>query len=333
MAFRNKKSIDIEIAKIAGIPVRINASWIIIFLLVLFSLITSDLPALYPEGNLLIWSLQGIFIVPVFFATLLAHEGAHSLVARKKGIRVSDITLYIFGGAAKILKEPEKPLDEIMMAISGPLTSALLALLFFIFYAAFERLSGAVAVVFYVLAYANSGITIFNLLPAFPLDGGRILRSVLWLIKKNKIRATKLAAKISKSIAVVLFFSGMYSGFFLYTESLWLSFIAVLVFLFSDRSVAASVQSEFLSKRLDEVIGADELKSIAVTPYYNHPGRTLRSIEIRDSDILFDIIEIIRAKNPDLIAIQIGSEFIEVSSYSIYHLILNKLEKFAEEPG
>lgn len=186
-----------RLGKIFGIPVEVNASWLVIFALVTFSLATAYFPSL-PETSGSPWWLYyavGLITAALFFASILAHELCHSLVAKAEGGHVDKITLFIFGGVAQINEEPATPGREFLMAAAGPAMSLVIALvsfLGFIFAFAMEAVWWIWAPLQY-LAMINLFVAIFNLLPGFPLDGGRVLRSILWAITKDLLKATRWA--------------------------------------------------------------------------------------------------------------------------------------------
>ena len=175
----------ITIGRLAGIRVDVNLSW-----LAMFGLITYSLGAVYfPRGHPgwsseLAWAV-GLAASVLFFACVVLHELAHSLTATHFGIPVRGITLFVLGGVSRIGREPPTATVELRIALAGPLASLLLALVFALLWVAAGRLERTFAeplrALFFWLAGVNAGLAIFNLLPGFPLDGGRVLRSLVWL--------------------------------------------------------------------------------------------------------------------------------------------------------
>ncbi len=185
-----------RIGTILGFEIRIDFSWFIIFLLVLWSLSSSLFPAQFPELSPLAHLLMGIVGTLLFFASLLTHEISHSLVARAKGIPVEGITLFIFGGMAQTRMEAKTPGDEFQIAGVGPLVSILLSILFSLFAYVGHQVGWSIAItgVAAYLAMINLLLAIFNLLPGFPLDGGRLFRAVIWKVTGNLALATQVAS-------------------------------------------------------------------------------------------------------------------------------------------
>jgi Zn-dependent protease len=190
-----------RLGRIAGIDVEIHFTWVIIFVLVLVSLSTAALPHVPASLPSVVRWIGGLVATVLFFASLLVHELSHSLMARREGIPVRRITLFIFGGVAQIASEPRSPGAELRIAVVGPLTSAVLGAVFIKLASLVPTTHGGLALLhsnlFYLGAF-NLVIAAFNSLPAFPLDGGRILRSLLWLWWKDLRRATGVAAGLGK---------------------------------------------------------------------------------------------------------------------------------------
>jgi Zn-dependent protease/CBS domain-containing protein len=227
----------IHLFTIAGIRIIIDYSWFLIFVLVAASLSGGYLPQEVPGASALAYGTAGIVATLSFFLSLLLHELAHSLVAMASGIRIPSITLFLFGGVSRLAEEPEDPQTELRIAIVGPFISFALALVFWI---AGRRLEGvvhplAVAVVEY-LAFINVALGIFNLIPGFPLDGGRVMRAVLWWRTGSLDRDTRVVSDLGKSFALGLMFLGailVFRGALL--GGIWLIFIGMFL-----RGAAAS---------------------------------------------------------------------------------------------
>lgn len=203
---------SLVIGEIRGIKIEINASWLIVFGLVTFMLATSFFPANYPDWEPAInWAIGAILAVSLFVSVLL-HELSHSLVAIRNGIPVKKITLFIFGGVAQIEKEPDDPLTEFKVAIAGPAMSVFLALLFSALAALGEAaaLSQYLVVPLAYLSMVNTVLAVFNLVPAFPLDGGRVLRSLIWYLKGDLKLATSISSAVGSFFGYFLIFSGIF---------------------------------------------------------------------------------------------------------------------------
>lgn len=209
----------IRLLRIGGIPIRIHASWILIALLVVWSLATSYFPSSAPHQSTAAYWLAGLVAALLFFASLLLHELAHSLVARARGLRVTGITLYLFGGVAEIGAETTNPGDEFRVTAAGPVTSVALAGLFGIAWLATDSLSHLIGATFGYLAIMNLFLGVFNLLPGLPLDGGRLLRAFVWWRTGDPDRATRVAAIGGVVVGVLLIAAGAVSM----VVSSWLS--------------------------------------------------------------------------------------------------------------
>jgi Zn-dependent protease/CBS domain-containing protein len=198
-----------RVARIAGIEVRIDSSWAVIALLITYSMYLRLL-VLYPElsggGAVALAILSAV----LFFASVLVHELAHALVAQARGIRVQDITLFLFGGATRARVESRGPGDEFLIALVGPLTSGLLAGLFGIV-ATLGRdlLSRPLAGTLGYLAWTNLLLAGFNLVPGFPLDGGRLLRAAIWKTTGSLARATRTASAAGQGVGWLLVAAGV----------------------------------------------------------------------------------------------------------------------------
>src|SRR5262245_643146 len=194
------------IGKIFGIPIYLHASWVIIFVLITMTL-QGQFAQEHPQWTAAQHWTVGIATSLLFFASVLFHELSHSVVARAYKIPVISITLFVFGGVARIGREPSKAIQEFNIAIAGPIASLFLAGAFFgltlIF--PYSAMAGALAT---WLAETNLSLALFNLVPGFPLDGGRILRAIVWGITKDFTKATKVAARSGKLIAYAMIMVG-----------------------------------------------------------------------------------------------------------------------------
>jgi Zn-dependent protease/CBS domain-containing protein len=200
-----------RVARVAGIEVRVDSSWAVIALLITYSMYLR-LSVLYPEleggGAVALAILSAV----LFFGSVLVHELAHALVAQARGIRVQDITLFLFGGATRAKVDSRGPGDEFLIALVGPLTSGLLAGLFGIV-AGLGRdvLSTPLAGTLGYLAWTNLLLAAFNLVPGFPLDGGRLLRSAIWKTTGSLGRATRIASLAGQGVGWLLVAGGVAS--------------------------------------------------------------------------------------------------------------------------
>lgn len=197
-----------RLGSIAGIDISVNVSWFLIFVLLTWSLATGWFPELYPGWSAATYWLVGVIATLLLFASVLAHELAHSLVARTRGLPVKSITLLIFGGISNIEQEPKSPGVEFQMAFVGPLTSLLLGGLSFLLLLALGWGKSPLAGILGYLAVTNVLLGVFNLVPAFPLDGGRVLRSIVWKLSGSARTATRVAAVAGQGIAYLIIVAG-----------------------------------------------------------------------------------------------------------------------------
>ena len=211
---------SLRIGKIKGIEIRLHFSWFFIFALVTFW----SFEGFHTEYNVLISLAMGILASLLLFASVVAHELAHSLVAIRRGIPVQSITLFILGGVANITKEAERPKTEMLMAIAGPLCSLALGLAsgaVWLAIGGYRDNATAFHGLLFTLAWLNMGLAVFNLLPGFPMDGGRVLRAILWQTTKSYRKATHIAsivgqiigwAMVSAGIGIVIAYYAIGSG-------------------------------------------------------------------------------------------------------------------------
>jgi Zn-dependent protease len=199
-----------KIGTIIGIPMRIHYSWLLVFGLITWSLSTYYFPQAAPDLPAASYWIKGILSAILLFASVGFHELAHSVVARQYGIPIESITLFIFGGVAQMRGEPPHPKAEFRIAIAGPMSSFFLAGLFFMFSL---NTTGGMNALFSYVSRINLILGMFNLIPGFPMDGGRVLRSYLWEKKKDYYYATKRASGIGQKIALFFIFFGIFSIF------------------------------------------------------------------------------------------------------------------------
>ncbi len=203
----------IELFKLLGFSVSLDVSWGIILFLVVWSLAKGAFPAYYPNLSPQTYWIMGVAGALGLFVSIVIHEFSHSMAARKYGMDIKGITLFVFGGVAEMKDEPKTPKIEFIMAIAGPITSLFLSLLFGGLYQAASAVYAPVPIVA-VLGYLgaiNLILAIFNMIPAFPTDGGRVLRAILWRIKGDILWATRTASRISVFFAMFIIFMGFIS--------------------------------------------------------------------------------------------------------------------------
>lgn len=245
-----------RLGSVLGFEIRIDYSWFVIFALVLWSFSAGVFPAEFPGLPARTYFLMGVVGTLLFFVSLLAHELSHSLVARSKGIPVEGITLFIFGGVAWTRMESETPGDELVIAGVGPLASLVIAAMFGALAWIGERV-GVPAPVSGVAAHLgilNLALAVFNLLPGFPLDGGRLFRAIAWKLSDDVTKATRWAANAGKGLGyglmglgVLQVFAGAGLG------GLWILFIG----WFLRGAAGASYAQHVLHNVLEGVTAAD----------------------------------------------------------------------------
>jgi Zn-dependent protease len=202
----------ITLFKLLGFEVHIDLSWLIIALLVTWSLAKGLFPSYYRDLAPATYLWMGLCGAAGLFFSIVFHELCHSLVARRFGLPMKGITLFVFGGVAEMSEEPSSAKAEFLMAIAGPLSSILLGLILSVVVALVGGiLSTPVIGVIEYLASINLILAAFNLLPAFPLDGGRVLRAALWQWKKNLRWATRIAARIGTGFGILLILLGIFN--------------------------------------------------------------------------------------------------------------------------
>ncbi len=223
---------SIKLFNLFGFEVRIDLSWIIIAVLVSWSLAAGFFPYLYKNFSSQTYWLMGVVGALGLFLSVIFHEFSHSLVARRLGLPMKGITLFIFGGVAEMGEEPASAKVEFLMAIAGPLSSFFIAAVFYLIYGQGMAAGWPLPVngVIRYLAYINVLLAVFNLLPAFPLDGGRILRSILWGAWNDLRRATRVSSIIGSAFGIGLIALGilqMISGNFI--AGLWWFLIGLFI--------------------------------------------------------------------------------------------------------
>jgi len=200
-----------KLFRLMGFEVGVDPSWVVLAVLVAWSLSTGYFPFKYRELSTESYWLMGIIGAVGIFASIVAHEFCRSLVARRRGMPMQGITLFIFGGVAEMHDEPPGAADEFLIAVVGPLSSFAMAAIFYGLYRLGSAAGWATAVtgVMGYLGLINLILAVFNLIPAFPLDGGRMLRAALWGWKGNLKRATRLASRIGQGFGILLIVLGV----------------------------------------------------------------------------------------------------------------------------
>jgi len=281
---------------IAGIEVGVHISWLVIFALVTWSLASSYFPAVLPRSDQVDrWALGAVAAV-LLFASVLIHELAHSFVAKARGLEARSITLFIFGGVSSLSGETKRPSTEFVVAIVGPLTSLVLSGIAYLVAVAAPGGSAVEAIASY-LALINMLLGLFNLIPGFPLDGGRVLRAIIWQVTRDSRRSTELATAVGRLVA----WGFLLWGFWRVLNGdvfggIWIAAIG----WFLQNAASASLEQAVAEQRLRRLRVGDVLRPdpTAVPPdisvaelveRYMLPGAR-RSVPVVDGDRLVGIV-------------------------------------------
>ncbi len=251
-----------SIGSVLGIRIALHPTWLVIAFLVTYALAAGDLPSRFPGWIGPAYFVVGAAVAMLFFASVLVHELSHALVARRFGIQVRDITLFIFGGAATLEGDAKTPGQEALIAAAGPASSLVLAL----------ALIGAsllidqphVGAITGWLGIINLSLAIFNIIPAFPMDGGRILRAILWRLRGDQFAATRGAAVVGRLFGYLLIALGVWWAFTGDFSGLWLALIG----WFLSNAAGATVQQLGIQRSLAGVKVRDvmEAEPASVSP-------------------------------------------------------------------
>jgi len=203
----------VRLGTILGFEVGVDASWIVIAVLLTWSLAAGLFPARHPDLSAPTYWAMGIVGTIALFLSVVLHELSHSLVARRHGVEMRGITLFLFGGVAQMGSEPETPRAEFLIAIAGPIASVVIGGVFFLVGMVSAAVSAPIPVtgVLTYVGLVNMILAVFNLVPAFPLDGGRVLRAALWHFKHDLRQATRIASQIGSGFGMVLIVLGAMS--------------------------------------------------------------------------------------------------------------------------
>jgi len=245
---------SIKLGKLFGIPININYTWFIIVAILTFQLATLSFPVLIPGQPALLYWVAGLATAVLLFVSVLLHELAHSVVSKARGTPVEGITLFLFGGVSSISDDAPRPQDELVMAAAGPLSSVVIGVVLLLLSRLGSR-AGFLTNMALLLGQANLGLAIFNLIPGFPLDGGRVLRSLIWWAT-GKIRvATRWASGIGRAVAILMIVGGLALAlvFGAWSTGLWL----VVIGWFLENAAGQSYQQLVLRETLAGVSARD----------------------------------------------------------------------------
>jgi Zn-dependent protease len=299
----------VRICSFFGFEVRLDISWFVVFLLVLWTFAQSEFPRWIPGQTPLQYVIMAWAGALLFFGSVLFHELAHAAMARARGIPVEGITLFVFGGMARIRADAENPKDEFLITVVGPLTSAALGGLFLAIAYAGRALGAPPAVtgVAHYLAILNLILAVFNLIPGFPLDGGRLFRSLVWHVTRDLRKATRWASYSGRGFGLLMVGLGvvyMFRGALL--AGMWLIFIGWFL-----TQAAESGYRQLILRRILEGVRARE--AMTRSPETVRPDITLRDLvddyflkrrynafPVEDNDgVLLGIITLTQVKTVD----------------------------------
>jgi len=253
----------IRLGQILGIPIRLDPSWFLVFILITWSLAAGYYPAEFANWPPIQYWVVGTATAILFFASVVLHELGHSVLALHYKIPVKNITLFIFGGVSQIGAEPSSASAEFWIAIAGPLVSFALAAFFALLQPLFSSIGPLLALTKY-LAYINGMLGLFNLVPGFPLDGGRVFRSVVWGATRNLRRATIIAATVGRVVAYLFILGGVWQvlggnvG-----NGLWIAFIG----WFLENAASSQLRQE----RLQELLAGHKVSDAMNRNYTDIP--------------------------------------------------------------
>ncbi|MBI4494308.1 MAG: site-2 protease family protein [Chloroflexi bacterium] len=252
---------SIQLGKVLGIRLAVNGSWFFIFILVSWTLAGVYFPQQYPAWPVALAWAVGISTSLLFFACVVLHELAHSVVALRHQVPVRSITLFLFGGVSHITRDAPRPRVEFLIALAGPLASLALAALFGALHLGTRGSSEPVAALALWLAGINVSLGLFNLLPGLPLDGGRVLRSVLWFAADDFRWATRVSTLAGQLGALALIFGGFYLLFGVEDSVFsggWLMLVGWFMYLAAGSNQHAAVVADVLNEvKVRDVMATD----------------------------------------------------------------------------
>ncbi|MGP8079681.1 MAG: CBS domain-containing protein [Dehalococcoidales bacterium] len=303
-----------RVGRIAGIEVGIHYTWLLA-LFIFTWLLGQGFSTTYPGWYTYYYWIAGFLATFTLFISVLIHELAHSLVARSRGLAVSSITLFILGGVSNLAEEPENPGVEFVMAIVGPLTSIALGVIFWIIWyfitktwvlpvfsvniPASKQTLGLAITGF--LAYTNIALAIFNLLPGFPLDGGRVFRSIIWRATGNLYRATNIASIVGRVFGWGFIALGVVLAIFTqfgFLNGLWFVFVGWFLNSAADNSRSEATLREHLTGILVEKVMEKDIESVRPDTTIDYLVQTIfiqkrkRAVPVIDGDNLVGMVTI-----------------------------------------
>ena len=294
-----------RIGRIAGIEIGIHYTWLLALVIFTWLLGQSYFPATYPGWQTYSYWIAGFLATFILFVSVLIHELAHSLVARSRGLPVSSITLFILGGVSNLTEEPEKPGLEFIIAIAGPASSLVLAGIFWLIWYLLGSHVIFLKAIFGYMALANALLAGFNLLPGFPLDGGRVFRSILWKTTGNLLKATNIATIVGRLFAWVFMGVGLLLAFGVsilgisgFLNGLWFVFIGWFLNSAADSSRQEATLREHLTGVLVGQVMEKDVESVHSDTIIADLVQTIfiqkrkRAIPVTDGDNLIGMVTI-----------------------------------------
>ncbi len=258
---------------ILGFEVRLNLSWLLLGLLVAWTLAEGFFPQRYPElGATARWWMGIAGALGILFS-IVFHELSHSLVGRRFGLQMGGITLFVFGGVAELRHEPREPRVEFLMAGAGPLSSLVLALVFWLLhsFAVAAGLPLPVVGVLYYLDFINVALAVFNLIPAYPMDGGRMLRAALWARRRNLKDATRIVSRLGAGFGLLLMLLGVLS-------LLGGAFVSGMWWILIGAFVRAAANGSWRQLLIQEMLKDRTVRDVM----HREPVTVSRSLSLRD---------------------------------------------------
>lgn len=245
---------SIRLGRIRGIEIGVHYSWLLVFALLTYSLAVGVFPSWYPGWEPGTYWTIGALSSLLLFASVLAHELGHSLVAQSRGVPVVSIVLFIFGGVAQLADEARRARDEFLIAVAGPAVSVVIGVISIVLWPFVDDINQPLGAVLEYLGWANLILVAFNSIPAYPLDGGRVLRALLWGAMRNVLRATRIAAGIGVAIGFLFMAGGLFLVFRSPLSGIWL--IAIGWFL---QNAAQQSYQQLMIRRFFEGVRVGQL--------------------------------------------------------------------------
>jgi len=252
--------------RVLGIPVNLSYSWFIILGVATYVL-SRDYGESWPTWSVAEqWGIGAITSL-LFFISVLVHELSHSILSKSSGIPVKGITLFIFGGISELSKEAHKPSLEFYITIAGPISSLFLGILFGIAHFGTRDINDHLGAITWSLAFINITLGIFNLLPGFPLDGGRLLRSGLWAVTCNYRKATQIASRVGQIIAITIIGAGITMMVYSQVQGIWILAIGWFLML--------TASSSYRQNQISQLFEVYKVRELIITDLHPIPSGTM----------------------------------------------------------